>query len=303
MGTKAPLLAALLILTAPLIFAQSLALNGVRHWAYWLANIDPEQVAVSPFDMLIVDYSADGSEAKAFRRTEVVRMQRRPDGTRRLLLAYLSVGEAEDYRSYWQSNWSRHPPAWLDRENPSWPGNYKVHYWDPQWQKIILGNPGSYLDRIIQAGFDGVMLDIVDAYEYFQPSRPRAAQEMISFVERIAAYAHSKKPGFLVLPQNAEPLLADSGYLAAVDGAVKEDLYFGVRRDGAANPPDAVDYSISFLDKVPAVGKPVFLVEYVRRGAQVDEVYRRARAAGFVPYAARRALATLTINRGWDTLP
>ncbi len=303
MGTKGPFFAVLLMLSAPHLFAQSPALNGVRHWAYWLANVDPKEVAESPFDMVIVDYSADGSEAKAFSRTQVARMQRKPDGTRRLVLAYLSIGEAENYRYYWQSDWRRRPPAWLDRENPNWAGNYKVRYWDPQWQRIILGTPDSYLDRILQAGFDGVMLDIVDAYEYFSPTRPQAAQEMVDFVGRIVTYARAKSPGFLVLPQNAEPLLADTRYLAAIDGGVKEDLYFGVRHDGAANPQDGIDYSISFLDKVLAVGKPVFVVEYVRRGSKVDEVYTRARAAGFVPYAAHRDLASLTINRGWDTAP
>ena len=303
MGKRGLLVAVQLMLAGPFLLAQSMALNGVRHWAYWLANVDVQEVAASPFDMMIVDYSADGSGAKAFTRAEVASMQRKPDGTPRLVLAYLSIGEAENYRSYWRPDWSRHPPIWLDRENPNWAGNYKVRFWDPEWQRIILGSPDSYLDRIIQAGFDGVMLDIVDAYEYFQPTRPQAAQEMMAFIERIAAYGRAKNPGFLVLPQNAEPLLADSGYLAAIDGAVKEDLYFGVRRDGVANPPDAVDYSISFLDRVLAAGKPVFVVEYLRRGSQIDEVYRTARAAGLVPYAARRDLASLTINRGWDTGP
>ena len=25
-------------------------------------------------------------------------------------------------------------PAWLERENPDWDGNYKVRYWHPDWQ-------------------------------------------------------------------------------------------------------------------------------------------------------------------------
>ena len=57
-------------------------------------------------------------------------MQRKPDGGARIVLAYLSIGEAEDYRSYWQRDWSVSPPAWLGAENPDWPGNYAVNYWD-----------------------------------------------------------------------------------------------------------------------------------------------------------------------------
>jgi len=56
-------------------------------------------------------------------------------------------------------------PSWLDKENPDWPGNYKVRFWDSGWQAIIF----QYLDKILAQGFDGVYLDLVDAYEYYQP--------------------------------------------------------------------------------------------------------------------------------------
>jgi cysteinyl-tRNA synthetase len=33
-----------------------------------------------------------------------------------------------------------------------WHGNYKIRYWDKNWQNIIYG----YLERLLNAGFDGV---------------------------------------------------------------------------------------------------------------------------------------------------
>jgi len=56
----------------------------------------------------------------------------------------------------------------LEEENPNWEGNYKVRYWEPEWQDIIYGNDSSYLKKILDAGFDGVYLDIIDAFEYFE---------------------------------------------------------------------------------------------------------------------------------------
>src|ERR1035441_4370636 len=41
----------------------------------------------------------------------------------RRLIAYLSIGEAEDYRAYWQSSWNTNAPAFLLGENPEWKGN------------------------------------------------------------------------------------------------------------------------------------------------------------------------------------
>ena len=56
----------------------------------------------------------------------------------------------------------------MDRENPDWEGNFKVKYWIEDWQKIIYGNEDSYLDKILEAHFDGVYLDIIDAFEYYE---------------------------------------------------------------------------------------------------------------------------------------
>ncbi len=280
--------------------AQPISLLGVRSWAYWLSNIEARTVAGSDFDMAIIDYSSDGSQTKAFTKEEVERMERKPDGSRRIIIAYLSIGEAESYRYYWQPSWRSDSPPWLDRENPDWAENYKVRYWDPAWQAIIYGSPHAYLDRILAAGFDGVMLDIVDGFEYYADRRPQAPEEMRAFVEKISRYAKGRHPGFLILPQNAESLLTAARYREAVDGIVKEDLYYGMTRDGAKNSPVATADSRAYLELSLAAGKPVFTIDYVRRASQVAEVYEASRRDGFVPYASRRDLSSLTVNRGWD---
>ena len=80
----------------------------------------------------------------------------------------MSIGEAEDYRFYWDDSWSTGDPVWLDRENPNWAGNFKVRYWEDEWQEIVLSGANSYLGGILSAGFDGVYLDIIDGFEYFE---------------------------------------------------------------------------------------------------------------------------------------
>ncbi|SFM92565.1 endo alpha-1,4 polygalactosaminidase [Methanolobus profundi] len=92
----------------------------------------------------------------------------RSNGGSRLVIAYMSIGESESYRYYWDDSWRIGSPEWLDAENPDWEGNYKVRYWDEEWQSLIYGNEDAYLDMIMDAGFDGVYLDIIDAFEYFE---------------------------------------------------------------------------------------------------------------------------------------
>ncbi|MFQ5795846.1 MAG: endo alpha-1,4 polygalactosaminidase [Candidatus Bipolaricaulia bacterium] len=95
-------------------------------------------------------------------------LKTKANGGSRLVIAYMSIGEAEDYRYYWQAEWKPNPPSWLAEENPDWPGNYKVRYWDRNWQNVIYESNDSYLKKILDAGFDGVYLDIIDAFEYFE---------------------------------------------------------------------------------------------------------------------------------------
>jgi len=122
-------------------------------------------LAATNHDLLLIDPYFGSQPLGA---GEVTPLKTKQNGGDRLAVAYMSIGEAEDYRPYWQPEWDATPPAWLGEENPDWPGNYKVRYWDPAWQQIIYGKDDSYLRQILDAGFDGVYLDLVDAFEYFE---------------------------------------------------------------------------------------------------------------------------------------
>jgi len=123
-------------------------------------------ITATNYDLLTMDlFFSDGTE---FTASEINQLREKANGGKRLVISYMSIGEAEDYRYYWQTSWNTSKPTWLDAENPDWPGNYKVKYWDKEWQAIIFGTSTSYLQKIIDANFDGVYLDIIDAFEYYE---------------------------------------------------------------------------------------------------------------------------------------
>jgi cysteinyl-tRNA synthetase len=43
-----------------------------------------------------------------------------------------------------------------------------VQYWRSEWQSLIFEGPDAYINRITAAGFDGVYLDLIDAFEFFE---------------------------------------------------------------------------------------------------------------------------------------
>ncbi len=122
-------------------------------------------VTATNYDAVIIDLFLND---EAFTAAEIVRLKNKANGGKRLVICYMSIGEAEDYRYYWQSSWNSNKPDWIAAENPDWPGNFKVKYWNTEWQGIIYKNNDSYLNKITDAGFDGVYLDIIDAFEYFE---------------------------------------------------------------------------------------------------------------------------------------
>jgi len=118
------------------------------------------------YDVLIID--AFFNDGIPFSKEEVGRLKVKSNGGKRMVVSYMSIGEAEDYRYYWDLNWEFEIPEWLDEENPRWKGNYKVKYWLKAWQDLIVSSENSYLNKILDAGFDGVYMDIVDAFEHFE---------------------------------------------------------------------------------------------------------------------------------------
>lgn len=117
------------------------------------------------YDAIILDLFFNEESLTA---SDILSLKTKKNGGNRLIICYMSIGEAENYRFYWQSEWKNTPPIWLDKENPAWKGNYKVRYWIPEWKSVIMGNSEAYLDRILAAEFDGVYLDIIDAFDYFE---------------------------------------------------------------------------------------------------------------------------------------
>lgn len=272
---------------------------AAKSWAYQLNNLGPAQqarIAASPYDLVVIDYArSEVGERKPempLTREEVARMKVKPDGGKRLIIAYLSIGESEDNRYYWGADWSRHRPAWMGAESKEWKGNYLVKYWEPVWQNIIFGNAQSYVDRILAAGFDGFYLDRADAYYRFGDTK-EARDNMSALVIKIADYIRSKKPDAAIMMQNAEELLERADVVAAIDAIAKEDLVWGITHREELNKQDDIDESTALLKSAQKAGKAIFVVEYLKNAKNIEEAKRRMADLGFVLYYGPRGLFEL----------
>jgi len=249
----------------------------IKSWRYQLQGINPYVVAKSSADLVVIDLFRDDG---AFTRAQVEQMQRKPDGSRRIVLSYMSIGEAEDYRWYWPHRSS----AWLGPENRKWRGNYGVRFWHADWQQIIF----EYTDKIVAAGFDGVYLDKVDEFEDMGHK-----DDMVEFVARIAARAKSQRSDFMVVSQNGDALIPDAKFRRAIDAFAREDLLYGESSDGVRNSAGSIRESMRRLKMLTAEGKPVLVVEYPKNEEQAKVARRELAENNFVGLMARRNLDAL----------
>ncbi len=278
--------------------ARRTRLSTAKSWAYQLRIRDLATVAPSDADLLVIDHGliAKRDGKLLFDRADIEHLKIRADGRRRIVLSYLSIGEAEQYRFYWQGAWCQRAtaPAWIGAVNPNWPGNYPVRFWDPAWQALILDGPDSYLAKIQAQGFDGIYLDRTDVWSEWPKERPAAERDMISFLSRIATTARAQDKNFIVVMQNAEELLTHRTVRRAIDGVAKEDLLYGVNFTEAPNDAETVATALTLLRRARADGLPVFAVEYLADPQLIATAKDKLARYGFVSTIAPRLLDSLT---------
>lgn len=225
------------------------------------------------------------------------------------MVAYVSIGEAEDYRPYWKKEWDADKdgqpdsaaPKFLNSENSDWKGNYRVRYWQPEWQQIML----PAVDRVAAQGFDGIYLDIVDAFEFYEydpatrdwlDDRPNPQtgrtyrQDMIAWVAAIAKRGPEKNADFLVIPQNASQLLAQADYRQLISAIGVEDLFVAGKK---LRTEKQSRYVVGFLEKLKADGKPVMVIDYPKSKDVHAGAFELAAKHGFTLLLTDRELTSL----------
>jgi cysteinyl-tRNA synthetase len=304
-------------------FRTSTGTVNVNNWGYELQGpggrrpLNTGDLASATHDMIVIDASHDGTDAERFTAGEITRIKDGMGG-RSVVVSYISIGEASDFRDYWDTDWTTtgkatgkltsEAPDWLGPLNPDWPESRKVRYWDDDWQNLMFNDEKTgNVDAIVKAGFDAAYLDIVDAYYFwgaevspgqFQTGDPKnekqAARRMVDFIVEMTEHARETNPDFFVIPQNGawiiDALGDDKARIAAyrdvIGGIAVEDLYYrGGKDENNALKPDKQTINVlkhDFLDK----GIPVFVVDYINDKNKVAEFNELALADGFIPFAA-----------------
>lgn len=314
-----------------------LPLTKVQSWAIQVQDVEVEgavdALASSRCDMLVVDPTCTDwseQETKTFDTAGMVcrlKATAAHDGVhRKLVLAFINIGEAEEWRWYWKGARNRDPktarpvdwPSFLLEPDPEdTGGDHPVAFWENDWKNIVLYGPKhlpgqavdpnvlpepgcnflSLIDEALRDGFDGVCLDWVEAYgddrvvDAAKKASRLPATEMAGFLSEIRQYARARNPEFLILQTNAADLPVERpDAVESVDGVVQEGIWFYGATDAEWADPTGYDQPTDSL------GTDETLANL--------KLYRKAGKPVFdLEYAVEKAHEAATLSRSSGLTP
>lgn len=186
-----------------------------------------------------------------------------------LVIAYLSVGEAEPQREWYTDG--RVDPAWELGTNENW-GSRFIDASQVGWQDLMIELMGESIEK----GYDGVFLDTLDTVDVFSET----TEGMITLVRRLReAYPEAilvQNRGFTVLDETLE----------SIDGLMFESLTtsydFGNQQYISADNGFLASELSTLSDET---GLVILALDYAEpeNSAKAANAIEAARSYGFVP--------------------
>ena len=246
-------------------------LNVKNFTAYYGEN---ELDKISRFDLAIL-------EPEHYHKTQIEKIKK----SNTLTVAYLNIGEAESYRSFFNKVNSE----WIIKENPDWERHYFIDVSQKGWQNLLIDE---VIPAIFIKNFDGLFLDMIDVAELF----PDSQEGMISIINKI----RQKYPDKLLIMNNGL-FLADH-VSRSIDGILAENLFIKYDlKTNLARKSRKSEYQSKIKELIRLKQKyalRIFTLDYVTHEKSELAGYAsgKARSFGFIPYVSTIALNKIFIE-------
>ncbi len=202
---------------------------------------------------------------------------------RKLLpVAYVNIGEAEEYRWYYPEIKSN----WFLGKNPNWDRHYYLDANNDDWQNLLLGK---ILPKIFQKPYAGVFLDMIDiaSPDLFPSSRVG--------VIRLIAKIREAYPDKIILMNNGT-FLAES-VCDLIDGICVESVFasydFATKKYILRTQAEYENRAVELQRIRDRCKTRIFVIDYALPGdtATAKVVRNKSQYYGFVPF-----ISTIELN-------
>ena len=262
---------ATLLLASPFT-ATSPAIRDKPDVIIWYDNVNESKLLELAPKLLIVDPGE--VERETIRKLQKL-------GTE--VIAYVNLGMAEEWRSYWKERWRRSPPRWIAEKSREWSGEYVVMFWHPAWRRILR----RVLKSIEREGYDGILLDNIDVYEYWEEKGCKAEEKLLMIIKWIKLTYSGK---IYVNIGSGLKLIYDEEFMKLVDGILREEVWASYR--GAIDPEETREI-LNALIYAKQRGKDVVILDYSNNERLTNAILSECAILGFKCYIGSRDLNSL----------
>ncbi|MBF0110371.1 MAG: cadherin-like domain-containing protein, partial [Magnetococcales bacterium] len=177
--------------------------------------------------------------------------------------------------------------------NPNFPAARLIEYWDPQYKQMRIDQ----VRQIAQQGYDGVFLDVLDAYAQWEAHSNLTGidymEEMARFVIELATTIRTDFPEFQLVANNGMELYFSQStdpmgksYIDVISAQAKECTWYG---ENGPVVGDYLDTDFNYLNMARERGVEIISIDYpnVTGGAygDVQAYFDAAMAFGALPNA------------------
>jgi len=262
---------ATLLLASPFT-ATSPAIRDKPDVIIWYDNVNESKLLELAPKLLIVDPGE--VERETIRKLQKF-------GTE--VIAYVNLGMAEEWRSYWKERWRRSPPRWIAEKSREWSGEYVVMFWHPAWRRILR----RVLKSIEREGYDGILLDNIDVYEYWEEKGCKAEEKLLMIIKWIKLTYSGK---IYVNIGSGLKLIYDEEFMKLVDGILREEVWASYR--GVIDPEETKEI-LNALIYAKQRGKDVVILDYSNDERLTNAILSECAILGFKCYIGSRDLNSL----------
>ena len=263
--------------------------KNVKSWGLQTAAMPAslERIEHANVDLGIISRLA--AHGRPYTNSEVTRAKRN-----KWLLAYVNVGEAQKYEWYFEEAFRNGPPAWALERNRRHPVNFRVLLDAPEWNTITLET----INRVIEQGFDGVELDVLDVYwnKVYPGGSSRENQaKAVKLACKIAKFARARVPSFKIVVNNASDLARKfPEYKTCVDATIGESVWWF--NTNTPRDKQYTQFQLKFLAQNLKAGLKVLVMDKTVIPKDGAFVYRESKKRGWLPFVSDWYLSTFPLE-------
>lgn len=245
---------------------------------------DLARLKASKSDLVIVRFPTWDSNAKNVAQS----LKTGANGRRIVMVEFPAMGVSPSNGLFWKSEWDKDLDGKPDAGAPPWlrardeNGFYPMDSSSQSLRNILLG-PTGLVDKVVKAGFDGLVVSTVTD----KSKKPSFDSRLIT---DIMSEGRKRKGGFATFVRNPGAMMDFPAIRTFADGFIADGLFYGSKVPGEPSDPEFTADSVKRLEWASKRLRIVLSIAYTTDPDQIEQNKKLALERRFIPLSLPKKL-------------